>query len=128
MYRIGPNDCSLSPKANGGREVPIISLMMLRTSDVILGQWEWKKLKRHLSKCVIGREFPNTFQRLTFKFYKMAIVFILFVMSQAQLDLNTAPTHSGTLQLCSSGDSEDNCRNFKDPQFLKLNTKNYTNT
>ena len=28
----------------------------------------------------------------------MAIVFILFVMSQAQLDLNPAPTHPGTLQ------------------------------
>lgn len=121
MYRIGPNDCSLSPNANGGREVPIISLMMLRTSDVILGQWEWKKLKRHLNKCVVGREFPNTFQRLTFKFCKIAL-FSFFVMSQAQLDLNPAPTHPGTLQghpyLCSSGDSEDTTAEIlKTPNF-----------
>ena len=98
MYRIGPNDCNLSPNANEGKEVPILGLMMLRTSDMILGPWECKKPKRHLSKCIIGWEFPNSCQRLTFKFCKMAIVFVLFVMSQAQLDLNPAPTHPGTLQ------------------------------
>ena len=132
MYRIGPNDCSLSPNANGGREVPIISLMMLRTSDVILGQWEWKKLKRHLSKCVIGREFPNTFQRLTFKFCKIAIVFILcHVPSSAGPEPSSHPPRDSTrspLPLLIRRLRRHNCRNFKDPQFLKLNTKNYTNT
>lgn len=110
-WRLGPNDCNLPPDANGGREAPTIHWMMLRTSDVILGQKEWRKPKRHLSKTCNWPGISYRFSRLSLKLSQTAIVFILLCLSQDELGLNLLPTYLGTLQrhplLLPSEESQD---------------------